>query len=776
MFSSPPPDLRVLYRKLTSIPPTQLPHSLPSLVNHVIHCKQPLSAPQDQKAKGEAAETAILVNKLKTSITTLLNSRTREARFAAIALIKTAVDVGGWEVIRGSDAWVRGLLSIVQVLSSPNIQLATISDNIQKSDPPAAKELAIVALTRIYVLLQPYQTLVREIATPNITAFATACIQLIKSPNPNQVNSTPLSLVETVCDAFSTLIPLYPTTLRPYSKEIHATVRFFLSPTESDDFEVPASLRRAARRLTATQHFVAAKSGGSDEWAKLVNGILSGLHATADQILRAVDESWEPSGGMGRSHVELSQDPSGGGSKPDQLPQWSGIEAGSQRLVGLFDYLSSCLRHSTKSPVAIPLTKLTDAVSRVCLIARLSPKSQSWDQALQTKAAVGREEKDELWSVIPDIHMAALRLVQTMFKRLGEDMLPYASESLDHLTRVFISGISIANVRSTTYATMNDILAVVGPTLSKSMVDMLQPIIGATCRDLQEDAGYLKPSKKAPSSAAGTKKDGLAANADLFLQKTQSTVEIQPVPLDLEHKIAACALLAAFFTNLPQKYLKPSHRSLLDQTAILTRSRDAMLASVLNPYSDPRGRKYRSILPHLAQQYPQDQGLEILRTNLRTDVGAATSEDLSPIREDEDEDEDEDMHDAEEAPCDESEEHVGDSLNPGTLPSAPQVDLPVQNNPFESKKPEAATAFGAFGDVQARASSPPKRKLDEPSAVPSKRQELDGSENPEKTASPPPKATEPVTQAADEAEDDDSDESVHLNMELEDDDDDEEEE
>lgn len=108
-------DLRVLTRKLTSIPPAQLPHSLPSLIRHVLRCRDALSAPQDPKAKGDGSQTSMLVHKLKTSITTLLNGRSREGRFAAIGLVKAAVDVGGWETLRGSAAWVSGLLSIVQV-------------------------------------------------------------------------------------------------------------------------------------------------------------------------------------------------------------------------------------------------------------------------------------------------------------------------------------------------------------------------------------------------------------------------------------------------------------------------------------------------------------------------------------------------------------------------------------------------------------------------------------------------------------------------------------
>jgi pre-rRNA-processing protein RIX1 len=115
MSSSASSDLRVLCRKLASLSPSQLPRSLPSLVTHVLRSQDALSAPQDAKPKGDASESAMLVYKLKTSITTLLNGRTREARFVAISLIKAAVDVGGWETLRAAGPWVQGLLSIVQV-------------------------------------------------------------------------------------------------------------------------------------------------------------------------------------------------------------------------------------------------------------------------------------------------------------------------------------------------------------------------------------------------------------------------------------------------------------------------------------------------------------------------------------------------------------------------------------------------------------------------------------------------------------------------------------
>ncbi|PTB66330.1 hypothetical protein BBK36DRAFT_1200759 [Trichoderma citrinoviride] len=767
-------DLRVLTRKLTSVPPAQLPHALPSLIRHVLRCRDALSAPQDPKLKGDASQTSMLVHKLKTSITTHLNGRSREGRFAAIGLIKAAVDVGGWETLRGSEAWVRGLLSI-----------------IQKGDPAASKELAVVTLTKIFMLVHPYQTLVREVATPFLPAFGTACLQLIKHKAEAQT-SAPLTLVETICSSFSTLIPLYPPTFRPFSSQIRTAVGVYLAPTCSDEISVPVSLQRAARRLVASLHFVAAKSSGGEEWAKLVDGIIQEFHTTADQVLRAVDESWEATSGRSRSQVDVDGEPHGQGSSVDNLPAWSGLEAGAERLIGLFHFLADLLSYPTKAAVTIPISGLVDTVSRVCLIARLS-KSQTWEQAVETNSAIGREEKEELWSLMPDIHVAAMKLVIALFERLQRHMLPLVPEILDHLIRVFKSGISIPSVRVAGYTTLNTILQLAGPTLSKPAVDMLDPLVGACCRDLQQDAGFLKPADKptttttATPSQKGPKNGAATVNTDLFLQPTAAAAATEPPTLEPHHRNAASALLAAILAQLPQSHLKPALRGHLDKTAILTRSRDAMLASVLNPYRDQHGRMYPSILPHLVQQFPHDQGLEILRSNLRTSgVQGAGSEmfaSLSEVAElqqiDEEEEEEAEQEEGKEEK--KSDEEMQDPSSEkeaaaaAASPSNTKIDLPVQStvtapNPFE---PRASKSTG-------RAASPPKRKHEGPDVpVNPKRQELEKTEPAAASASVTAlqtKGGEKESGQQEESDSDDDEGSVHLNMELDDDEEEEDEE
>lgn len=626
------------------------------------------------------------------------------------------------------------------------------------------------------MLVQPYQTLVREIATPTIPAFITTCLKLIKASSGESLQ-TPLSVVETICDAFSALIPLYPTTFRPSSSKIKAAIRSFPVPTLSDDIVVPQSLQRASRRLVISLHHVAAKSGGSDEWAKLVDLLLKDLHSTANQVLRAVEESWEGSNGYSRSQVELDGEPHGGGSSAEELPSWTGINAGADRLIGLFHYLSDCLRYPTKAPVTIPTSALVDAASRVLLIARLSPKSQSWDQALPTVAAIGREEREELWAAMPDIHIAALHLLQTLFQRLEQSTVALAPEVLDHLVRVFKSGINLPSVRMTGYAVLKQILILSGPTLSKSSVESLDPLLGACCRDLQQDAGHLKESEKLAASTTDPKKNSIAANADLFLQPQASAV-VAANPLEPEHKAAASALLAIIPSCLPQRYLKPSVRGLVDQTAIVTSNRDAMLASVLNPYKDQRGRVYPSILPHLTQQFPDDQGLEILRTNLRAGAqslaeGEPPLEELPVAGEEEEEEEvqDEEMKDGN-AEEESATKKTGDLFKPATLPT-PQLEknLPIQSNPFAPS--EKVKSNAADTDRNARAGSPPKRKHEGSDSAPPKRQVLEKSSSPDRVLAAPI----PTAPAAEEDDDDDDDdESVHLNMELDDDDEEDDDE
>lgn len=123
-----PPELRVLCFQLSSTPATDLPRLLPTLLRHVLRCQIALSSPSGSTGKADASASSVLVHKLKTQLSTLLNGKTIEGRFAAVVLIKAVVEVGGWEVLQGAEQWVRGLLSVLGV----RISLAIILSNKTK--------------------------------------------------------------------------------------------------------------------------------------------------------------------------------------------------------------------------------------------------------------------------------------------------------------------------------------------------------------------------------------------------------------------------------------------------------------------------------------------------------------------------------------------------------------------------------------------------------------------------------------------------------------------
>src|SRR5437016_1936849 len=101
-----PAELRVLCQQLSSTPNARLPQVTSVLLRNVLQCQGPLSSEASPPTKSDSSESSVLVHKLKTQISTLLQGRSVEGRYTAAALIKAVVDVGGWEVLRGADPWV----------------------------------------------------------------------------------------------------------------------------------------------------------------------------------------------------------------------------------------------------------------------------------------------------------------------------------------------------------------------------------------------------------------------------------------------------------------------------------------------------------------------------------------------------------------------------------------------------------------------------------------------------------------------------------------------
>ncbi|KAI0180473.1 hypothetical protein GGR52DRAFT_245514 [Hypoxylon sp. FL1284] len=787
-FSALPPDLRSLCRRLTSTEAEQLPILLPSLLKDVLRCQEALSKPQEVKASENSSESTVLVHKLKTRISALLASRNTQGRFVGIALAKATIETGGWECFQTSKPWVQALLSI-----------------LQKKDPPAIKDLCIVTLVKIYTLMHAYPTLVREIVTPTLPTFATACLQILKPPASSKAPKIPHSLVETIFEAFSTIVPLYPTTMRQFAAKIRTEARPYIAPTISDGTINPASLSESSRRLVIRLHMTAVKGGDSTEWTKHLDGLIKTFHSTADQVFRAVQESWEPAvgpwSGQTSHKVDLDKEPQGGSTNPDQLPSWNGIYAGSERIIGLLDFIGEYLSCGTETAVTIPVSELLDVVRRISSIMPPTPGKER-HQSVQMNTAVGREEKDELWTVFPDIQHAAVRLLHTMVRRLGRNFVPVAQESLEQLLRMFESSYRLPETRTLVFLLAHEILLLYGPTMAKLTVEGLSLVIKSCCRDLLGCAGQIKrPKQSVLALQDAQKKKSFSQNADAFLNIIAEDESIT-VSLSADHVSAAETLLSTLFSHVPQQHIPSSLRAHMLKTAILCRNKDAQVASVLHPQRDRSGRTPQVILPYLTQQFPRDESVEILRFNFRP-LTTGTREDFMDV-------DDEQMEDGEEGNSTTNGflfdriTEPSSAFPPGPLATAmateAQASPPTQ--PVESKA-EAPSPFLTQPSSEAVVTSkehitiieqPPtnnllKRKNEDAGIAVSKRVEIDTTKT---TISAPVPSVEAAAAAPEvpthtptipttnrskvishdsknkgEDEDEDSDnESVHLNMEL----------
>lgn len=411
------------------------------------------------------------------------------------------------------------------------------------------------------------------------------------------------SLVETVFRSFAMLLPRHTTIFRPFAAQLRTVTRPYLACTLCDQSYVSSSVKESARKLAVVLHQTVAKNGGGEEWGKAVRELVQDIHKTADQVFRAVVEDWESTAGYNAEPVNVNEELSGGARTPQDLSRWSGIDAGIERLIGLIEFLDEYLRGATPSAVTIPAGSIFDLITRILSISLPSPMDSN-SGSVRLHPAIDRDERDGLWTGLPNVFVSVLHLISTMSATLEQGFLSLAQGSLDLLMWSFSSGKNHQEFRATAYSLACDILPLISQSLDKSRVSKFIPIMRACCKDLETSYSGVSSSGADKSEPKGASNQ----NADTLLQGCISTIVI----IDPNVVAAANALLPVLLSDLPQMYLDISSRSLLERTAILGRNKEAMLASILNPFVGKNGKALSSILPHIARAFPHDDTVEIL--------------------------------------------------------------------------------------------------------------------------------------------------------------------
>lgn len=618
------------------------------------------------------------------------------------------------------------------------------------------KRLCVLSLTSIYLMTYQYQSLVREVTTPTLPNFVSSCLNLISPKSSARVMELPCSLVGTIFESFWVLIPRHPTIFRPYGNQIKAVIRPYLAPTLCDRPFLPLSLSQSARRVAVLLYLTAVKNTSGEEWSKGIRALIRDIHGTVDQVYRAVIEDWDSTAGYVSQSVDINQEVHGGAKSGEDLPAWKGIDAGIQRLEGMLRLLREHFVHHTTTAVNIPLDLIVDLLTRLMsVVPPTNAKGGSDYNGIRLHPAIERNERDGLWAGLRSVHMVSIEVYLVLFDRLQYNFTSLAWRCLSKVVWIFSSHHHDEAFRCVVYQLIANTLPLCGSSLDKSAVALLTPAIRACCKEFPMPEDGYRP--RAQEDGGKPPINGSSVNVDTFLH---NNIALETVAVNNGSEVlnAARDLLPIFLSHLPQQHVQGYLRAMIDQTVILAHNKEAMLASVLNPYLRKSGKTLPSILPHLCREFPNDPAVEALlrpRLPILRQI-QAVSQGREFIEESLQEADDlmEDVVAQNAAPEDTGAEHID---TPKTTISSNQAaggsgQLPVVGT-MTTHSPWGGSSH--VGDT-----------------------EIEPIVAREKFSSPLPPSTEPSNAKlshiapAMEDEEEDSDESVHLTMDLSDSEDD----
>lgn len=562
--------LRAVANRLTKASPEDLPQQIGYLANSITsNCEDLLSASNP--------EHAVVIHKLRTRTSALLQDRSSEGRLCGIVIAKALVEVGGHALLSESGSWVRNLISC-----------------LNKPDPPEVKRLCISTITRIYLLTAEHQQLVREITTPTLPSFITSCLSNIK-PFTTKIDGSTITRLSPVLDevlrSLYLLLHHFAPTIRPNANSIKSICLSLLG-----DFTCNAHVQQAAENLLARLHYCAPRNTAAADWTQLCSQAIEAAHNTADLIFRAVIEDWTPN--IPRVSKVTKKQRSAG--IPEQatpgalgLGSWAGIAEGCQRLGADISLINTLVSSPHLQEVQIPLSAILDLTARLSYV--LPPTNQF---ALKNNNEITRDEREELWLNLPHIHVEVLSLFSSLVRTFKKALYPLSAAICQQVWDIFEAEHSNATIREHTYELFGILLEQDMLRITKNETRHYRQLVSCCCDD-------LIPGHEKNTSAAQTKPGDQKSTVTRLTLEQQSKTTSPSMAQNKSPYAAAHKLLPMLLSHVAWHKLAGGQalRTRLDSTSIFLQHHEAILASVLNP---PRASTSTmtatpSLLPFLAR-------------------------------------------------------------------------------------------------------------------------------------------------------------------------------
>ena len=539
------------------------------------------------------------------------------------------------------------------------------------------------------MLTWDYSNLVREITTPALAAFIPSCISNIENKRCSD------SELQTVLEAFATLLPKHHTIFRQNESKIRGLCTAILSSSSSNLPERYYSHghQAAAERLLVLLHHCAPKQGGSDKWSETLSATVDAVHATCDRILRAVHEDWQSVAGVkpsvpaqrilsGELEVE-SEDAVG-------LGPWKGVYAGAERVVALLRLLTSHLATGTSATMTVRIGSVSDLLTRLYGVVVPYHGKQEF---VKINNQVSKDEREALFAVLPQIHIAAIELSKTIIRRFGSSIVAGSQITIDQLMYVFQAESSNADVRAAIYELLAAILEISGASMGRTEVAEISSILKASCLDLLPIA---KDSPTGPDAKTNGQAGGI--KQQLGLEGGQITQSHLTGHEDLHH--AAQLLLRTALLRIDA--LPSQLRALVDRTAALTRNQQLLQASVMNPPArrSAGGSAPASLLPILAREFGHTAEVEVLLRPRLPVIGKKSTEQSNET--DEDEEEEEEAEDEDAAMEDNEQPEQDQALEDGKVDEAATLDALGHNASLEPSATNPPAENSLFASTESK--------------------------------------------------------------------------
>ncbi|KAL9079731.1 MAG: hypothetical protein Q9157_001404 [Trypethelium eluteriae] len=563
-------------QQLSTTPKEHLLRIVPHIAGDLATCSSLLAKPLGHK-DGKGSEEALAVHRFTTQLSAFLQDRGPERRWAGVVLTKATIECGGLNILQRNSTWVKNLLLL-----------------LSKSNPSTIHLLTILALTRIFILTHDLPKLTRELTTPSLPPFIAACLDIVKQHSTQNIGDS--SVIWSILESFNHLLPLHPTTFRPFQSQLQDLLRFSIVPTSKIAYSSNSdtgNIRKSAQYLFVRLHRCAPKAAAAEEWQSLVSVAVESAHVTADLVFRSLIEL-----GRGDRQAKSSPGPIGteleSGSDPLHLPGWKGIRAGCERLEHILELLECIFKLSNSTPVNGQIGLVLTLLTRVFMVRVPSPEDEKLSKDNLYNPAVPRDELLGLLQNLPSLHTSALDLFITMIDRLGAPLLSSVpTDFLSYVVRIFDTEKLDLLLKATSYRLIKILIEKKGSMLNPTLVGSLSAVMtecSLDCSALNQDLT-------------------LDQCGDAVLEENQERAVPRRVPKQLQQ--AASTLLPVLLAKLPAPNVSLGSRARMDQAAILSGNHEALVGSVLNP----SGRS--SVMPFLLRASPKTAESEaILRPRL----------------------------------------------------------------------------------------------------------------------------------------------------------------